>query len=225
MVVNTKAILKNRQYQVIIVVVCLVLLFMINSWKREILANQTLLRHQRQEDNNSDFESTVDDGTFIYFAYASDLLESRLKMGGGPSAKLIGIGRVKGRKFAFSQESKVWKGGVADIVPSANDEVWGAVYLLKSSDEGTLNKQKGTDKADPLYEQINVSVEMNGKGIEAISYSIVNSKRLPFEAAPSPQYKECLIRGAEEQNLPKKYIAALKRIKDNGSSYRRKNVC
>ena len=164
---------------------------------------------------------------FLYFAYASDLLESRLKAGGGPSAKLIGIGRVKGMKFAFSQESKVWRGGVADMIPSTNeeDEVWGAVYRLKAADLIGLNKQKGTNKEDPLYEQIYVKVEMSDKVVSAISFGIVDHKRLSYGAAPSPQYKECLVRGAEELGLPDEYIETLRVTKDNGSTYRRKNTC
>jgi len=169
------------------------------------------------------------DGSFLYFAYASDLLESRLKAGGGKSAVKVGVGRVKKRKFAFSQESRVWRGGVADVVPSASskDEVWGVVYRLAKDDLPSLDKQKGVDKADPLYERIAVVVEMEdgGQAMEAITYSIVESKRLPFGAAPSPQYKDCLVRGAIEVGLPERYVESIQRVKDNGSTYKRKNVC
>lgn len=164
---------------------------------------------------------------FLYFAYASDLLEERIRAGGGPSARKISIGKVSGRRFLFSQESKVWKGGVGDLVPASADEsVWGVVYKLKRSDEPGMDKQKGVNKDDPLYEKLQVLVEMpDGESVSAVSYGIVAAKRVPGGVEPSPQYKSCILNGAQTQRLPKEYIASIKRIPDNGSTYRRKNVC
>jgi len=144
---------------------------------------------------------------FLYFACASDLLQSRLLSGGGPSAKFIGIGVIKGRRFNFTQESRVWQGGITDIVPATDtDEVWGAVYHLDGKDSASLNKQKGANKSDSLYERISVTVEINGQPRLARSYSVSDSKRKSKLMKPSPQYKECLIRGAEQIGLPIKYV-------------------
>ena len=171
---------------------------------------------------------TKEDDEYFYFAYASDLLESRIHVGGGPSAKFVAIGKVLGRKFVYSQESKVWKGGVADIVPeSENSAVWGVLYRLKKSDEATMDKQKGINKADPLYEKIKINVLVNGQSTPTIAttYAIVSSKRVKTGVAPSIQYRDCLIRGAIQQGLPNEYIDFLRKIPDNGSTYKRKNVC
>ncbi|KAH9253385.1 hypothetical protein BASA81_008736 [Batrachochytrium salamandrivorans] len=164
--------------------------------------------------------------TFLYFAYASDLLESRLKSGGGPSAEFVGMGKVRYRRFAYSQESKVWKGGVADIVLSNDEgeEVYGVVYRLRDEDLSSMDKQKGVGKTNPLYERISVMVETTDGTLECISYAMVESRRDVVGFSPSIQYRKCILNGAKQAKLPKPYIKQLERIKDNGNAYERRGV-
>lgn len=125
------------------------------------------------------------------FAYASDLLQTRLKSGGGPSARFVSTGFIRNYRFAYSQESKVWKGGVADIVPSEDDVVWGVVYRLSNEDLDGMDKQKGVGKTDPLYERINVVVEREESApLKCITYSMVDARRDKKGFLPSPQYRE-----------------------------------
>lgn len=163
-------------------------------------------------------------GTFLYFAYASDLLESRLKSGGGPSAELVSVGKVRHRRFAYSQESKVWKGGVADIVPDEDAEVYGVVYRLLDEDLPSMDKQKGVGKANPLYERISVVVETADGPLECISYAMVESRRDAAGFPPSIQYRKCIVNGAKQAKLPKPYVKQLERIQDNGNAYERRGV-
>lgn len=199
-------------------------LFYLNSRQTSALSlSPKVETHQRIQSKADD----DDEQGFLYFAYASDLLESRLKSGGGPTARLVTVGKVKQMRFAYSQESKVWRGGVADIVPtkSDEDEVWGVVYRLADEDLPALDKQKGVGKVDPLYERITVTVHGNDRELQCITYAMVPSRRVSSEEyLPSKQYRTCLLQGAKQAKLPKHYIAKLQSIKDNGSTYERKSV-
>lgn len=197
----------------------------LNSRQTSASASPKVENHQRIQSKQDD----NDEGGFLYFAYASDLLESRLKSGGGPTARLVTVGKVKQVRFAYSQESKVWRGGVADIVPTDNDEdeVWGVVYRLADEDLPALDKQKGVGKSDPLYQRITVTVHDgdNDNELQCITYAMVPARRGSSEEyLPSKQYRTCLLQGAKQAKLPKHYIAHLQNIKDNGSTYERKSV-
>ena len=101
-------------------------------------------------------------GKFLYFAYGSDMKLDRLRAGCCPSGEAFTPAKVvvlRGRQFAYTLDSKVWKGGVADIPPAQGEEVWGALYAVSERERAALDKQKGADKATPSYTRLNVQVE------------------------------------------------------------------
>jgi len=181
--------------------------------------------------SNDITRTTAEDDFVYYFAYASDMSHDRLREGSSPDSVPVGIARLKGYKFGFTSFSKVWKGGVADIVSTSDNEdvVWGVLYKVPKTDMPNLDNQKGINKADPRYRKLSVVVSLAQAGthsdhFEATTYCVTDNKREIEPVGPSKQYKKCILKGARESKLPKSYRRALGNIQDNGSKYRRKSV-
>lgn len=117
------------------------------------------------------------DGTFLYFAFGSNLLRDRIKIN-SPSAELVGAARLHQHKLGFTGWSHMWHGAVANIFPTTGapqvDEnvphnpllsdslsaenccVWGAVWRISNEHLPCLDRQEGVDVKE--YEPITIAV-------------------------------------------------------------------
>jgi gamma-glutamylcyclotransferase len=172
-------------------------------------------------------------GHLFYFAYASDLLEDRMRSGSSRSARRVTVGAAPGFSFDYTIFSKVWNGGVADLVESggAGSPAWGAVWEFPEGDLEALDKQKGVGGADPKYRRFTLEVVgSDGRRWPCFSYSVVAAKRVRVKGGgfkrfkPSVQYRACVLRGARESGLPPDYVERLEAIADSGEEFRRKDV-
>lgn len=156
------------------------------------------------------------ESAFLYFAFGSHLDVERLHLH-CPSARFVSSARLDDHRLAFSIESRnTWHGGVADIVRSGGDEVWGALWLLDAADSHALDEQEGVFRTPPAYERLRVTVETPaGDRVTCRSYHVVTPDRAGF--APSPAFKATLLRGARACGLPASYVARLEAIGDNGA--------
>lgn len=154
---------------------------------------------------------------FLYFAFGSHLDVERLHLH-CPSARFVSSARLADYRLAFSIESRNrWHGGVADIVPSTGDEVWGALWILDVADSPALDEQEGMFRTPPAYERVIVTVETSGGDrVTCRSYHVVTPDAAGF--APSPAFKATLLRGARACGLPASYVARLEAIADNGAT-------
>ena len=75
---------------------------------------------------------------------------------------------------------------------------------------------------DGIYERIAVSPIVDGQPVNCVAYQITNVTRDNAIAShgnkllPSSVYKNVIIRGAKEHDLPGEYIKYLEEIPDNG---------
>jgi hypothetical protein len=85
------------------------------------------------------------------------------------------------------------------------------------------NRQEGV--ADNIYERVELEVETTSDGnnkLACMAYKIradtreKSQKEHGEKLLPSLRYKNVIIRGAKEHNLPDEYIAYLENIPDNG---------
>ncbi|XP_067912650.1 gamma-glutamylcyclotransferase-like [Heterodontus francisci] len=149
---------------------------------------------------------------FYYFGYGSNLLRERLLLL-NPSAVRASVGRLKGYKLAFGLYKRnltEWGGGVATIIQSPEDDVWGVVWRLKAADRQSLDDQENVKEG--FYSPIEVKIEREDAGeMMCLTYQInyFNS------VLPSPLYKEVICTGAKQNGLPAEYIAKLDAIKTN----------
>ncbi|XP_033754271.1 gamma-glutamylcyclotransferase-like [Pecten maximus] len=152
--------------------------------------------------------------TFMYFSYGSNLLKERLLLR-NPTAVFQSIANLQDYKLAFEaiQDPKRsrWHGSVATIVEKSGANVWGAVWELDVKDLPNLDRQEG------IYKGFDVKV-VSSEGQELIcrTYKLDKTGDPAFDSRPSPHYKDVILRGARELQLPDDYLKFLQNIPDNG---------
>ncbi|XP_019726487.1 gamma-glutamylcyclotransferase-like isoform X1 [Hippocampus comes] len=152
-------------------------------------------------------------GTFVYFAFGSNMLKERLHLE-NPSATYLDTGRLKDYQLDFGVWGRgaenSWHGGVATIRESPGSEVWGVVWTLDRDHQDTLDKQEGIHVG--IYSPLEVRVESSNHGeMLCRTYQMNNFHARP----PSPQYKHVVCCGAEQNGLPDDYVGRLHAVKTN----------
>ena len=152
---------------------------------------------------------------FLYFAFGSNLDEQRLHLH-CPSARFVLPARLAGHRLAFTIESqRSWHGGVADVLPSPGDEVWGVLWVIAGAHSRALDEQEGVFREPPAYRRYRVTATTaGGDRVDCRSYRVVAPNLNGL--APSPAYQQTLLRGARAAGLPAAYLAMLEAIEDNG---------
>ncbi|CAK1540176.1 unnamed protein product [Leptosia nina] len=159
--------------------------------------------------------------TFLYFAYGSNLWTFRIHMN-NPTAEFVSIGRLDNYRLEFIRYSKFWGGPTATPVPTANAHIWGVIWRLQTENIPSLDEQEGVDKDIYYVKHVRIATPYLGMFTCRIyEHNVVPLPRgdnddIPIEHWPSWTYKEVIILGAEEHNLPDHYIEKLKEIKHNG---------
>lgn len=143
----------------------------------------------------------------IIFSYGSNMNLNRLKER-VPSAKKIDAGYVMEFDLKCIKRS-VDGSGKATLLSSANNIVWGVVFEIDDKDKSSLDKAEGLGSG---YNEVMVDVNINdNRKVKSQAYiadkEFIDSKLLPYH-----WYKEFIITGAIENNLPKDHIEKLKEI-------------
>jgi cation transport regulator ChaC len=142
-----------------------------------------------------------------YFAYGSNLSPQEMRRVTG-SARFYAVARLPDHILGFTRFSDKRGCGVADIVPSRGNEVWGVVYELPESALHDLDEKEGVRRR--AYQRTRVQVEAEGgMAEEALTYAVVN-KEGPF--TPSADYMRLLVVGARHWGLPGSYQHFLESI-------------
>lgn len=146
-----------------------------------------------------------------YFAYGSNMLETRLKdPSRAPSALCIGIGILSGHRIRFN---KVGKDGSAKCnvqeTRLLDDIVFGVIYRIADEEILSLDKIEGVSIGGYLRREVKVEISGSDTEMMANTYiadqQCVKDDMLPFE-----WYKALVVAGAIEHNLPKDYIQLLR---------------
>ncbi len=138
----------------------------------------------------------------LYFAYGSNMLESRL-LARIPSAKFISNGRLSGWRVVFNKKSQDGS-GKANLLPAPDFETWGVLYEL---DWHALDR---LDVYERGYRRISMQVySARRQLIEAVTYI---SDSTTDEPIAFDSYKQLVIAGARENDLPIEYIRYLEQL-------------
>jgi gamma-glutamylcyclotransferase (GGCT)/AIG2-like uncharacterized protein YtfP len=153
----------------------------------------------------------------LYFAYGSNLNLDymRLKC---PNPQVLGIARLAGHRVDFFGHSPAWDGAVETVVEDAASEVWGVLYRMDASSWEALDHfQDARFDGNGAYFHYPVAVlDEKGKPVEATIYK---KARVCSPGNPSTEYLKLIIQGAEQQGLPEKYIAQLRKVPAEPASY------
>ncbi|NJD67336.1 MAG: gamma-glutamylcyclotransferase, partial [candidate division NC10 bacterium] len=131
----------------------------------------------------------------LYFAYGSNMERFQLKRL-CPKAKFVAAVVLADYELAFSGNSPMWGGGIADIRERLGKTVEGVVWEISEAERKVLDEYEGYP-ALYLHKEVQVR-NRAGKVITAFAYIMANPGR---EMAPSKRYKQLLISGAEEHGL------------------------
>lgn len=143
----------------------------------------------------------------LYFAYGSNMERFQLKRL-CPKAKFVAAVVLADYELAFSGNSPMWGGGIADIRERLGKTVEGVVWEISEAERKVLDEYEGYP-ALYLHKEVQVR-NRAGKVITAFAYIMANPGR---EMAPSKRYKQLLISGAEEHGLSDEYIDLLESIR------------
>ena len=145
--------------------------------------------------------------TILYFSYGSNMSSLRL-MERVPSATFLSIATLKEHKLQFHKKSKDGSGKCdAEHTANRNDCVIGVVFALSASDKKELDRKECLGFG---YKEKTVTVMLeNGDRIEAATYYATET-----DATLNPYnwYKEHVLRGAKENNLPHDYISIIEKV-------------
>nr|DBA20848.1 TPA: hypothetical protein GDO54_017589 [Pyxicephalus adspersus] len=150
--------------------------------------------------------------SFFYFAYGSNLLRERILLD-NPSASFHSIALLKDFRLAFGTHkgsgNKRWHGGVATVVESQGDEVWGVVWKMDISCLDSLDIQEGVEGG--IYQPIEISVQTPDGELVCRCYQMNQC----VYGLTSPQYKQVLCMGAKQNDLPPQYQQMLRELETN----------
>jgi gamma-glutamylcyclotransferase (GGCT)/AIG2-like uncharacterized protein YtfP len=155
----------------------------------------------------------------FYFAYGSNMNWEQMQAR-CPSARFVCRALLKDHRLAFTRFSKNRNAGVADLLATAGENVWGVVYELSDGDLEGLDLAEGyrykrTEKPNSYYRDQAV-VYQDGDETQALTAEIyfVHKKGGPF--LPSRDYMDVLLTGARRWSLPPDYLAGLEKIQVKG---------
>ena len=154
--------------------------------------------------------------TFLYFAYGSNMSERRLR-DRVSSAKVIGTGILQNYCLTFNKCSCDGS-GKCTIEPCKSGRVYGVLFEIKKKQEKCLDKVEGLCKG---YKDRKVSIKIrNYKQPETYECRTTLCDVKTYQATNPCQnlkpyfwYKQHVLVGAIEQNLPPSYIHRLIQVK------------
>ena len=142
----------------------------------------------------------------LYFAYGSNLHQRQFARR-CPGSQAVGRARLVGYRLAFTRYSTKRKGGVADVVPEPESEVWGALYEVDDAGLAALDGFEGVPRS--YRRETRLVIDDSGAEREAAVYIANRTGEFP----PSHQYLSLIIEGAREHGLPEEYVRAIERLK------------
>jgi gamma-glutamylcyclotransferase (GGCT)/AIG2-like uncharacterized protein YtfP len=122
-----------------------------------------------------------------------------------PDSRFLGPGWIQDFELIFDGQSRLRPGAVANIEPAeAEDKVWGGLYEASELDLVNLDDFEGYPK---IYQRKVFTVQAgSGQLIRAHAYF----RKGETPGLPGKEYLADVIQGAEDCDLPIKYIENLR---------------
>ncbi len=151
----------------------------------------------------------------LYFAYGSNMHPQQMRRR-CPGYRFISTAKLKDHKLAFTRRSTRRRCGVADVISSPGDEVWGVLYHLKSrQDIHALDKAEGFKlgrKRINNYDRERRNVWSPLSPHKPLSADTYIARQHYNPPPPNAHYLGLMLNGAEHWKLPKTYQSMLQNI-------------
>ena len=149
----------------------------------------------------------------LYLAYGSNLRSAQMQQL-CPGHDFLEVARLENHRLGFTLLDEEWQGGIADVLPSPGDEVWGALYRLDEHHLAALDAYEVCDPGGPEegndYVRRTVTViRPDGTKVGGVWCYFVRAATGYIR--PSAIYRTALIEGAVERGLPPHYIKTMQR--------------
>ena len=143
----------------------------------------------------------------LYFSYGSNMSFKRLNARISKLSRL-GVATLYHHDLRFHKISHSDGSGKCDILQTNDSEhsVLGVVYKIDPSERHILDAYEGHGCG---YEEKQVCLQMNGERLTAFTYYATH---IDETLKPLHWYKEHVLRGARENDLPEHYIRRIKMI-------------
>lgn len=144
----------------------------------------------------------------LYFSYGSNMSIKRIT-DRVPSARVFGIGKLTEHELRFHKVSQNDGSAKCDILQNndAKSVVMGVIFKIDKKGKEILDRKEGLNFG---YDQKNVNITTDsGEEISAFTYYATS---VADNLKPYKWYKEHVLRGAKENNLPAKYILEIEKI-------------
>lgn len=143
----------------------------------------------------------------LYFGYGSNMPKAVIERRVGP-CKRVGVAYISGYALRFHKQSHIDHTGKCDAYRTGEptDRVWGALYRLTKDQFATMDELEG-----PGYRRVAVRVTIGEWAVEAELY-LAKPNAVNPDLPPLDSYKECVLEGARELDLPRDYIDAIEAV-------------
>jgi len=154
-----------------------------------------------------------------YFAYGSNMASRRF-LQRLPKAKLIGQARLAQHRLNFHKNSAGMSGKCnIELTGRVNDEVIGVIYEISFEDKQLLDQIEGLGTG---YDEKTVELRtVSGQTLFAVTYLAIDIDK---SMIPYHWYKQHVLRGAIEHNLPQDYIKLIEATPSKPDPDERRNL-
>lgn len=147
-------------------------------------------------------------GTFLYFAYGSNMLGARLKAPKRcPSACPRGVAELGGYEIHWHKKSTDGS-AKCDIMPigQPGTSVFGVLYEVANSEKPALDRAEGLGRG---YDEAKIAVHHGGERLAARVYVATDTDST---LSPYTWYRALVVAGGKENGLPANYIQHLESV-------------
>jgi len=148
----------------------------------------------------------------LYFAYGSNMHPQQMRRR-CPSYRFVSTAKLADYKLAFTRRSTRRRCGVADVTPSAGDEVWGVLYhIISKRDVVALDKAEGFKLGRRRvngYDRTRRNVWSLLSPHKPLNAHLYIARQQHNPPPPSAHYVGLMVSGAAHWEVPKHYQQAL----------------
>jgi hypothetical protein len=139
----------------------------------------------------------------VYFAYGSNMSTHRLRAR-MPSCEPLGVAVLLGHALRFHKRSKDRSGKCNAFATDEGQQVIGVLFRFDPADRAALDKAEGLGNG---YEHATVTViNEQGRRRKVLTYR-ATADAIDDSLAPYSWYKDLVLAGCAEHNLPSDYVA------------------
>ena len=145
--------------------------------------------------------------SILYFGYGSNMPKAVIEGRVDPCER-VGVAYITGYTLRFHKRSIIDHTGKCDAYRTGKptDRVWGSLDRLSDDQIAAMDEIEG-----PGYRRATVKATTGDRVVEAHIY-LARPEAVDSGLSPIDSYKDCVLSGARELNLPTAYIDAIEAV-------------